>query len=235
MGWCVVRGLGEEAAKVLIAERSKRRFSSLRDFLSRTRLKPIVLNELAMGDAFAAFGLQQRDALWEILADSATTQLGLFSGGSESATAAAEPGLFEPLEKIEAIQSDHQSYGLSIRGHPMQELRKMLKDRIPSMTTGQARRNPNGARLSFAGFVITRQRPSTAKGTVFATLEDEEGVLDLVIHKDMAEKYWPVFETSKFLVVSGKMQKDGSTVTLVVEKMAPVDFGDFRSYSHDFH
>jgi error-prone DNA polymerase len=226
VGWRVVRGLGEDAARAVLDERAKRPFASLPDFLTRTRLKPSVLHELAMADAFEIFGLKQRDALWEILGH---TALSLFAQGQET-----QPGLFEPLTKLEAIQSDHQSNGLSVRGHAMAVLREALGPEASSLaTTGRARLAPSGRRLRLAGQVIARQRPPTAKGTVFATLEDEEGVLDLVLHKDVAEKYARAFEDSRFLIASGKMQKDGGTVTLIVESVTAIEAA-FRSYSHDF-
>src|SRR5262249_43154722 len=95
MGWCVVKGLSEEAAKAVVAERKLRPFADLNDFLSRSSLKPGVLNELAMADAFRGFGLEQRDALWAILGHSAHS---LFSDGG-----GAQAGLFDRLNRFEAI------------------------------------------------------------------------------------------------------------------------------------
>jgi error-prone DNA polymerase len=224
VGWCTVNGLGEKEGEAIVVQKNARPFSSLPDFIERARIKPSVLHELAMGDAFRGFRLSQRDALWEILGH---TSSALFHGSSPT-----QPGLFESLQPLEAIQADHQSYGLSVRGHPMQVLRKGLKT-IPQTTTSQARSWIPGKKMGIAGLVIARQRPSTAKGTVFMTLEDEEGVLDLVVHKNVSERYDDVLHESRFLVVHGKIQKDGHTVTLIVETMERIG-SDLRAESHDF-
>ncbi|HUP56077.1 MAG TPA: PHP domain-containing protein [Bdellovibrionota bacterium] len=249
LGFRVVNGISRAEVATLLAERARRPFANLPDFLSRTRLKPSVLHRLAMGEAFAQFGLKQRDALWQILGHAAMARDPLALGLQMDLFGPK----FDPLTRIEAIQSDYQTYGLSLRGHPMQALRARAREvgarEVPSMTHLEARRAPDGSRVRVAGMVITRQRPPTAKGTVFATLEDEEGVLDLVLHKDVDERYHDVIRGSRFLVVTGRMQRDANTVTLVVDRVEALDLdrllapgggpaeapsAEFRTSSHDF-
>ena len=227
IGFRVVRGLYEEAARELIAQRAAKPFQNLTDFLSRTRVTPKALQCLAMGEAFSCFGLNQRDALWEILAQRVLTrptqqkeqtQMSLFENFTGRG---GESGLFEPLNGLEAIRSDYNVYGLSTRGHPMRELRKHFKQ-VPKLNSKMVKEMPAGRVLSVAGLIIARQRPPNAKGTCFATLEDEEGFLDLLLHNDTFEKYREVFVTEPFIVVRGKVQRDRDATTLIVHRVDAV-------------
>jgi error-prone DNA polymerase len=226
VGFRVVSGLGREEFERIAAERrANGPYRSLGDFVSRARIsRPQVLERLAMGEAFECFGLSQRQSLWDILehrnlvASEAELaryghQLSFFGGTAQGAqgSAAGEntPALFLRLSEPEAIRADYQSYGLSTRGHPMGALRKGAPDSsIFKNTSLMVKRSPSGRQLKVAGLVIVRQRPPTAKGTAFATLEDEEGFLDLVLHEEVYEKYREVFVSNAFLLVSGKVQAD---------------------------
>lgn len=229
IGWRVVQGLGEADACLLVEEREKRPFLSLPDFLARTHLRLNVLSTLAIGDAFTCFGLSQREALWEILACRA--QAPIFSGLGTG----EQMNLFQPLTDYQAIRWDFSSYGLSARGHPIQAIRKLLSQ-FPPTTTDTARRAPHGRVTRVAGMVIARQRPQTGKGTVFATLEDEFGVVDLILHAGIYEKYESVFVSEPFLVASGQIQRDKEAVNLIVRDVQPLHFEDWTwKKSHDFH
>ena len=242
MGWRMVQGLGRAEAGELLEERGRRSFSGLPDFISRVRLSLRVLNRLAMGDAFVGFGLSQREALWEILhlqmyrsmyrpmnrpmnqkagrpAPVREQQLSLFQYGAESSPSSA---LFSPLSPYQAIQADYESYHLSVKGHPMMALRadQELRKQIPSTTSATLKQMKASQVTRLAGLVIVRQRPPTAKGTMFATLEDEWGFADLILHASTFEKYRAYFESSPFIVVAGKVQRDGELVTLLVSSVA---------------
>ncbi|MCM2322656.1 MAG: PHP domain-containing protein [Oligoflexia bacterium] len=243
VGLRVVRGLGEAAARRVVEERGRAPFRNLSDFLSRTELGFGVLQALAMGEAFACFGFDQRQALWEILAGRALAgsavpapdaQLELFAGTPDREA----PRLFAPLTDYQAIQSDYRSYGLSVRGHPMGALRALLGKRIPPTTTQAAKQVVTGRYLRLAGLVIVRQRPPTAKGTVFATLEDETGFLDLLLHKEVHERYGEIFAESPFILVAGEIQRDGNSVNLIVKKLERLALPDSARLdvgSRDFH
>lgn len=247
IGFRVVRGLNEEAAHALIRERQKKPFQNMLDFLSRSHLSLHALTRLAMGEAFACFGLNQRDALWEILgqrvlaqptSDALDTQMNLFEGLVNcSDKAACESGreLFEPLNELQAIQSDYNVYGLSTRGHPMRELRKRYP-RIPKITSTGVKHVPGGRVLKVAGMIIARQRPPNAKGTCFATLEDEAGFLDVVLHKEVFERYEEVFVNEPFVMMTGKVQREKDAATLIVSQVQAVMNDDLamRVQSKDF-
>ncbi|MBI3557021.1 MAG: error-prone DNA polymerase [Deltaproteobacteria bacterium] len=223
LGLRIASGLSRHDGDALLAERAKRTFDGLADFLARVRLPPNVLHRLAMGDAFLPFGFDQRHALWEILAHEALTrpdptgQLNLFSGVSIQEQA----GIFAQLDESQAIRADYDTYRLSTRGHPMTALRAQMPH-LPRLTTEQAKQSPNGRMVTFAGLTIVRQRPPTAAGTVFATLEDDAGFLDLVLHKDTHEKYRELFATQSFMLVRGLIQRDGYSVSMLVRSLKPI-------------
>jgi error-prone DNA polymerase len=252
----VVSGLGEERAKRIAEERRRQEFTSLEDFLARTRLPLAALQGLAMGDAFTCFGLSQREALWRILSYQVIDRMGaqapsiqgnLFAGHSFTGSKSA----FSSLSDVEAIHSDFEAYGLSTRGHPLGALRKQFPKQIPHPTTADAKRTPHGKGVRLAGLVIARQRPQTAKGTCFATLEDETGFIDLVLHESVYEEYREVFRSSPFVIVSAKSQRDregsNAPMSLIVHRVETLtlefpdpamsanwEAQDFSAYSHDF-
>ncbi|MBI2711914.1 MAG: PHP domain-containing protein [Bdellovibrio sp.] len=243
IGLRVVQGLRQDQAKLLIQERRKERFKGLADFLSRVHLSRGVLNRLAMGDAFQAFGLSRRQALWEILSGdilkAKDQQLSLFSGVESLFSGVNQ---FRPLSAYESIQSDYESYRLSVQGHPLWGLRQdpVLKKRLPPSTTRTLKEAVAGRRIRLAGLVIVRQRPMTAKGTVFATLEDEFGFGDLIFHEQVYEKYEEVLDQSPFVIVVGRVQRDGEMVNLIVQTVESlfsdeVELQDIATKSRDFH
>jgi error-prone DNA polymerase len=222
IGWRVVKGLGKAEADLIIAERERRPFQNLSDFCSRVRLRPGALQTLALGDAFICFGRDQRHTLWEILSHELTHrpepsgQLSLFAG----LDSASEKN-FEPLDDYQAILADYSSFELSARGHPMKALRQKIAG-IPRPTSAQAKQAPHGRSLALAGLLIIRQRPPTAAGTVFATLEDEMGFVDLILHKETYEKYADLFSTYSFLVARGMIQRDQNSASLLVKSIRPL-------------
>jgi error-prone DNA polymerase len=231
VGFRVVRGLNQELAEQMIRTRGTKPFQSLIDFLSRTRLGPQSLHNLAMGEAFSCFGLDQRQALWEILAHRLLTrpasetkkdsQMGLFES-VENDSSDRESMQFQKLNAYQEIRADYQVFGLSTRGHPMKELRKYFSENVPSISTGQVREATVGRIIKIAGMLIVRQRPPNAKGVCFGTLEDEEGFLDLILHEPIFEKYREVFVNEPFLIATGKVQRDLKATSLLVTKIQAV-------------
>lgn len=229
IGWRMVQGLGRGEVEEVLKERASREFSGLRDFLSRVRLSLRILNRLAMGDAFACYGLSQREALWEILhlqvcrpAPVREQQLNLFQ--YTQGVHGVSRDLFTPLSQYQAIQSDYESYHLSVKGHPMLGLRAdpELRKKLPPATSILLKKMRAGQMTRTAGLVIVRQRPPTAKGTMFATLEDEWGFADLILHAQTFEKYQSCLESSPFVLVAGKIQRDGDLVNLLVSFVGPL-------------
>ena len=247
VGFCVVNGLSEKEWERVSTERARKPFESLIDFISRTTLKPKALYHLCLGEAFACFGLDQRQSLWQILGfrtlirPSQGDQLGLFEGVnlqnsvSIGQPAAEPPVAFHPLSDYETICWDYQAFGLSVRGHPMGALRAQKTSQIPPTTTASVKRAPSGTGARLAGLIIARQQPRTAKGTVFATIEDEEGFLDLILRKEVFEKFHDIFVNEPFLIVSGRVQRDAEAVSVLVRKIEVLDVAELRASSRDFH
>ena len=242
LGLRIVNGLGEKVARHLVLERKRKLFSGLSDFLARVSLPPKALNHLAMGNAFQEFGLAPREALWQILSDqmlnhlSATAfQMSLFSGQANFSKGGE---IFAPLGDYGAIAADYQAYGLSVRGHPMEALRKIKEYGIPTVTSAMLKHGgKNRQTVRVGGMLIVRQRPSTAKGTVFATLEDEEGFLDLILRSETYEKFRDVFNEDPFLIVEGRLQKAENLTNIIVNTVRAMRGPEqgLRVGSRDFH
>jgi error-prone DNA polymerase len=222
LGWRIVAGMSQEAALRIGEERAARTFDGLADFVIRTRLRQGVLEHLAMGGAFDCFGLSRRDALWQVLGTRASLGAPLLEQAQQSQ---AQGDLFEPLfdtmSPEERVRAEFSAYGLSTEGHPMQFLRDRIRG-VPRNTIQEVRGHRNATSVHIAGYVVVRQRPPTAKGTAFASLEDETGLLDLILHKSVYEKYREVFLEHSFLRVTGTLQKEGDAISLLVRTLAPL-------------
>jgi error-prone DNA polymerase len=239
LGWRICSGLSEEAAKRLIVERSKRPFADLDDFVSRSGLKPAVLHSLALGNAFACFGLEPREALWRVLImetfqQHQGPQLTLFSQLHPQEEGEEGPG-FAALLPYEAVAEEYKSFGLSTKAHPMQVLRLLLKD-LPPARTAEARKGRHGQWWTQAGLVIVRQRPGTAAGVVFATLEDESGLLDLVLHVEVYERFRELLLHKSFLCASGILQRDQDSVSLLLKNLSALNPKKaLKTHAHNWH
>ncbi len=221
LGFRVIKGMAEKDMLRLIENRP---YKNLGDFLQKNPLRKDVLYRLAMGNVFSGFGLDQRHSLWSILdydLSSSSTQLDLFQkqSGKQNQFASEfdndEANVFKKFSYFETIASDYGSMGLSVHGHPMQGLRKIKK--LPPTTSFLAKRLPPKKEITAAGLVIVKQRPPTAKGVTFATLEDEFGFLDLIVHPEVYEKYHNAFAYHCFLEIKGIVQREGHTVSILVK------------------
>ena len=169
------------------------------------------------------FGLPRREALWQVLGAESRELHELF----QQQLAASEPqpglpGLFDSLTRWESIEQDLKTTGVFTSGHPVAELRRQ-NPRLPQLTTQAAKLRQRTREVSVFGLVIVMQRPPTAKGTCFATLEDEEGFLDLIFHKDVFERCRETLETRSFVTVKGELQRSGGrdshSASLIVQQV----------------
>jgi len=226
LGLRYIKGLKEEAARKMLLERKNRAFSGFHDFVTRTDFDLRSLRALAMSGAFEVMGLSSRDALFRVL----SLHEGLFR--TVQAQGELFPGVSLPgLNAAELVVQDYDSLGLSVRGHPMTYLRENLlqnpKFRARARTTTlEVKRMRNGAYVVLPGLSVVLQRPPTAKGTAFATLEDEQGVLDLILHRDVFVRNKDVIREEAFFWVKGVLQRDGDATQVVVKAIEPI-FSDF--------
>lgn len=228
LGFRLVKGVARRDVDALIAERDQLAFNGLADFVNRSQIRKDVLHRLSVAGRFADFKMNSREALWAILEyqnlfrNNESDQLSLFSDTAfitevqpVATTTFSEPGEFEK------IQSDYAAFSLSTHGHPMTALRRQIR-RLPKMTSSALRTMSTNSRVSVAGLILVRQRPPTANGVCFATLEDEFGFVDMVLWRDVFERHREIFLNHCFVIASGRMQRDVNTISLIVDKVEPV-------------
>jgi error-prone DNA polymerase len=137
-----------------------------------------------------------------------------------------DPGSFHPLTLYEGIQEDYSAFSLSTHGHPMQEIRKSLSS-FPKKDSKQLRSLRHGTAVEIGGLVLIRQKPPTAKGCMFSTLEDEYGFTDLIFHPQVYEKNREIILNHCFIIVKGKLQRDAHSISVLVERVRPIWKEDF--------
>jgi error-prone DNA polymerase len=174
------------------------------------------LELLAEADAFASVGLTRREALWAVKGlkgeHRAPVQAPLLAGLPLFEDMVALPKMGDPQE----VAEDYRTTSLSLKDHPVRFYRSMLTRR-GVITAEQLMTVPDGRKVSVAGLVLIRQRPGTAKGVVFVTLEDETGVANAVVWKDRFEADRSVVMTASFLVVHGRVQRAENVIHVVAE------------------
>jgi error-prone DNA polymerase len=137
------------------------------------------------------------------------------------------------LGPYQAVAADYQAFGLSARAHPLQALRGLIK--LPKARCIDARTAPPNSPFSTSGLLIVRQRPGEGK-VVFATLEDETGLLDMVLFMDVYEKFKGVFLNHAFFKAGGILQRDQDSVSLLLKDLKPLDLDAALNVgSHDWH
>lgn len=212
LGFRQVKGLKEEDVKKLIQHRHQHytRVDELADVLSVSTLE-----RLADADAFRSIGLDRRQALWEIAAVQAR-QVALFKG--QDTTSLQEKQIRLPLmTESEHVVQDYAVTGLSIKAHPVSFLRKKL-DALHVLPADKLSCLKNGMPAKVCGLITVRQRPGTAKGVLFVTIEDETGTANLVVWGKMFEKYRRELLQSKLLMVTGQVQIEGQVIHVVAQQ-----------------
>jgi error-prone DNA polymerase len=230
-----VKGLGEDSGQRIVAARKERAFTSIEDVAARADLSALELEALAEAGVFDPFiaapsAHARRVALWKVLVPRGE---GLFAGIDASGEVPA--GLL-PLTRAEQLSLDYERTGLSVSDHPMRILRPGLGRAIKSST--ELQRAIHGRRISVAGLVICRQRPATASGVVFITMEDEDGFLNLILYARVFEALRHVATTSTLLVAHGKVEREGEVVYVVVERLENLGVkggAPIVGMSRDFH
>jgi error-prone DNA polymerase len=216
VGLHAVRGLPRAVGDAVVAAREAGLFTSLGDLVRRAGLSRAWLVRLAEADALGALAPDRRSAVWRSLGLEADAG-DLFAGVSP---AEPDPGL-PPATAAEELSADFATTGLSARGHPMAVLR-------PSLASGRVRtarelsRLPDRAPVEVAGLVIVRQRPETAGGIVFVSLEDETGIANLVVTPEVYERCRTVVRGAPYLVARGRLERNGAVVNVKVDSVAPL-------------
>jgi len=212
LGLRQVKGLSHGGAERLAAARAVRPFADVTDLTRRARLNRKDRNALAAAGALAGLAGNRHQARWQTLGIETPTPLGV-----EDAIAEAIPLLPSPSEG-ESVAADYRSLGLTLQRHPLALLREELAHR--RLTTATAiNALPHGRRVRTAGLVVTRQRPGTASGVVFVTLEDETGVVNVVVWGRLAERQRRILLESQLLAVSGEVQTEDGVTHLIAHRL----------------
>jgi error-prone DNA polymerase len=212
LGLSAVRHLGRAAAEGVAAGRPYR---DLADFAVRTRLPVAVLEALATAGAFGCFGLSRRAALWAAGA-AASLREGQLPGVTTGLDAPALPDM-TPAEETQADLWATSTYGT----HPVAHVRAALRARRV-LTAAEARSADDGAEVAVAGLVTHRQRPPTARGVVFLSLEDETGMVNVICPPQVWESHRHVTTTAPALVVRGRIERTGGAANLIAAALRPL-------------
>jgi error-prone DNA polymerase len=230
LGLGLVKGLKVNSAECIVESRKQGLFSSTEELARRAGLDRSDLSALAAADALASLAGHRREALWVTLGVDAPTRLEL-----PAVPPVDTPPLVPPSEG-DNIVGDYATMGLTLRRHPLALLRERLKkQRIHS--AAEVANSRNGQFIRAAGIVTCRQRPATASGVIFVTLEDETGYVNLIVWNDLADRQRKELLGPRLLAVSGEVQREGRVVHILarrLEDLSPL-LGRLSTTSHDFH
>lgn len=216
LGFRQIKGMREEDA-IWIAGARGNGYPDVESLWRRAGVHADALERLAEADAFSAIGLNRRDSLWAAKALKAPAPLPLFGSDGEGA---AEAGVQLPQMTLgQEVIEDYLSLRLSLRAHPMELLRPRLAASLAHDRLPQAK-----GRVTVTGLVITRQRPGTASGVIFLTLEDETGTANVVVWKKVYETFRKAVIAGRLVRVTGRIERDGRVTHLIAERVEDVSF-----------
>jgi error-prone DNA polymerase len=230
LGLRMVKGLAEEAGRRIVAERLSGDYQQVQQLLERAGLDRRELGVLASSGALRTLSGDRHRARWAVAG--AEKPMPLFQSMERYEPA---PLLRKPTEG-QNIVADYQNTGLTLERHPMCLLRRHL-DRYRYVTAGQLPGMSNGQQLNVAGLVITKQRPGTASGVTFVTLEDETGQVNLVVWKQVAERYRAALLNARLLGIAGELQIEGKVIHVIARQLNDHTelLGGLSIRSRDFH
>jgi error-prone DNA polymerase len=230
LGYCQVKSLGEAAQEVIERELAGQPFASIEDFMHRTKLNQGVLEQLAMTGAFDCFGYSRRQALWQILSLVHQEQ-----GALSMKTDEQGDKLLDEMTTMETLVADFKGLDLSTLPHLMSMMRPSLKARGIA-SAAELFELSTRKLVRTAGVVIIRQRPMTAKGFMFITLEDETGFANIVVKPNMLTRFRKVIVHSRALLVKGTLEKKDGVVNVIGIHFEPLTLNGekIRLKSRDF-
>ncbi|MEN8373931.1 MAG: error-prone DNA polymerase [Gemmatimonadota bacterium] len=238
VGWRYIRGLGERARDALRAATEEGPFASTEDAVRRARLTRHDGLHIARSGAFEAFHPGRRRAAWQALRSAGDT-LPLAPARRELpkglATGIDGPLPFDPaeLEGDELVLLDYLATGICTHGHPMHAVRDRL-DAAGVMDSRALRELRGGEWVTVAGLVVIRQRPATAKGTVFLLMEDEAGFINVIVSKPLVERYREIVSHAPFVIAEGRFERQERVINVVGKRFRTLDANAVSFRSRDF-
>jgi error-prone DNA polymerase len=212
LGFRQVKGLRQEDMQLLVSHR-KKNYTSINE-LRDIEMPEAALEKLADADAFRSIGLDRREALWEV--STKDRPVAIFNG--QIAADSINENISLPLMAAsEHVVQDYAATSLSLKAHPVSFVREKL-GQLHIITTQQLAALKNGDMVKVAGLVLVRQRPGTAGGVCFMTIEDETGFANLVIWESLFEKFRKEILQSRLIMVEGKLQIEGEVIHVVVQR-----------------
>ena len=226
LGLRYLRSFRREAAGTIAAERRRREFASVEEFAARCELRPDELTQLASAGALASFGLRRREALWQV------ARLARPAGPLFEQEPVADRSPLHEMTPLEETVADFRTTGLTTGAHPVAYAREHLRTQgvVPAAELGKL---ADGTVVRFAGSVIVRQRPKTAKGLLFITIEDETGMAQAMVTPDLLREHRQTIVGSPGLVIEGILQKKDGTLSVKAQRFWPIDRLS-ATPSHDF-
>jgi error-prone DNA polymerase len=212
LGFRQVKGLREEDIKILIEGRETL-YTSIHE-LRETGLTETVLEKLADADAFRSIGHDRRTALWDV--STKDHPLALFSS-IKTGTDPEEKVSLPEMTLSEHVVHDYASTSLSLKAHPISFIREQL-DKLHILPVSKLENAKDGDKVKVAGLILVRQRPGTASGICFITIEDETGTANLVVFQKLFDQYRKEIIQSKLLMVEGQLQKEGEVIHVIVKR-----------------
>jgi error-prone DNA polymerase len=219
LGFRQILGMSEADMKTLVDRRGAG-YDSIRDLWLRTGLTATVLERLADADAFRSLGLDRRMALWAVRGlDRVGDQddLPLFSASRP--TREHEPDAKLPPMPLGAhVVEDYRRLSLSLKAHPVAFMRRRLEAR-GILRSEELAGGASGKRVTVAGLVLVRQRPGTASGVIFMTIEDETGIANIIVWPKVFERLRSVVIGARFIAVTGKLQSQDAVTHIIAERL----------------
>jgi len=230
LGLCMVSGLSRSEAQRIVAAREAKAFTDAEDLARRAQLDKQALQQLAAADALMSLSGHRRQQVWDAAALKTPPALLREAPVEEDALDLPE------APEGEAIVWDYASLGLTLRNHPLALLRERLQARR-FMTAEALKSAPDGRLVRACGIVTNRQQPGTANGVVFVSLEDETGVVQVIVWKALRERQRNALTRSRLMAVHGVWQREGEVCNLIaghLEDLTPL-LGRLATESRDFH
>ncbi len=240
LGFCIVRGVSGERSRKMLEQKNERSFTSIDDFKMRTRFNKDELRTLAEIGALNCLARHRREAMWEVEREIPQDDLFAVAAACDrrsclETNAAVTDTPLQPMTFPERLRADYSGTELTTGPHPM----ALLREKCKSQNIWRACDLPktkNGEKIRIAGNVICRQRPGTAKGFVFITLEDETGMSNAIVTPKLFEKLRLLITSESFLMITGKLQNSENVIHIRAEKIERLMHEDLvGSQSYDFH
>ena len=231
LGMRLLRGMSQAHGEMIVEARRNGSFHSMEEFTRRTGLSRAVATRLAKAGAFKSFGLNRRDALWHTLGQD-RKELPLFDA---LPTATEEATTLPEMQPVEEMLADYRNLGMTLGKHPIGFLRPAL-DEMKIARADDLRVLPKDRPVAVAGVVLVRQRPGTAKGITFVTLEDETGVANLIIRPEVWKRFRSVALRANILLVRGRLQREGRVIHVLTSYLEDLSgrLAELAAGSRDF-